>query len=121
MSSRPSEPPPIACTLGAGDFHERLAWIAQLNSGALRSHRRDDLQLVLVYAPEAGDNVRDLIRREQACCAFLTFTLRDTAESVELTIEAPGMAPDAADLVFAPFALKAGATRAGRGCTGAAA
>lgn len=24
-------PPPIACSLDAGDFHDRLTWIAALN------------------------------------------------------------------------------------------
>jgi hypothetical protein len=38
---------PIACSLGVGDYRERLAQIAQLARDALRSHERDGLVLHL--------------------------------------------------------------------------
>ena len=33
--------------------------------------------------------MRELVRREQGCCAFLRFTVREDRDAVRLTIEAP--------------------------------
>jgi hypothetical protein len=98
-----SEPAPIACTLGPGDFRQRHAWIADLNRDALRAQHRDGLRLELTYAPAALDRVREMVAREQDCCAFLTFDLQDEADTVRLVIEAPEDARDALDAVFEPF------------------
>jgi hypothetical protein len=35
MPDQTPSTPPIACTLRAGDFKERMAWIAELNEAAL--------------------------------------------------------------------------------------
>ena len=115
MSETLTDPPPIACTLGASDFRDRLAWIAELNATALRGAQRRDLQLELTYAPEALARVRDLVAREQACCAFLIFDVEATATEVRLIITAPEAAREAAETVFAPFA-PASAASAGCGC-----
>ena len=80
----------MACTLAAGDFKERVRWIAGLNRANLRDQRRDGLRLELAYAPEALDQVREMVRREQGCCGYLTFDLRQDVDAVRLTIEAPG-------------------------------
>ena len=117
MTISPSAPPPIACTLAAGNFKERLTWIADLNRASLRNHCRDDLRLQLTYAPEAIDQVREMVRRERDCCAFLTFALRQDADAVRLTIEAPEAAREAADTVFGPF-LGGGADQAACACGG---
>jgi hypothetical protein len=95
---------PIACTLAPGAFLDRLAWVAELQRDALRHLERYDLALVLTYDPAAADRVRELVRREQACCSFLTFDLREAADAVRLTITAPERARLAADLLFAQFA-----------------
>jgi hypothetical protein len=94
---------PIACTLGAGEYADRLAWIAELNRAALRSHRRDGLALVLDYAPDAAPRVRELVAREQACCAFLGFRVEETPAAVRLTVAAPAGAGEALDAIFGPF------------------
>ena len=51
---------PIACTLDAGSFKQRLDWIADLNGRALQASHRDDLTLTLTltYEPSAIDEVR---------------------------------------------------------------
>jgi hypothetical protein len=122
MPATPSEPPPIACTLGAGDFKARLAWIADLNRRALRGARRDDLRLELTYAPEARDDVSLMVRQEEACCAFLAFDLSEEGGAVRVTITAPEEARAAADTVFAPFAPSATASApTGCACCGASA
>lgn len=95
--------PPIACTLAPRALAQRVAWIADLNRAALRSHREERGILVLVYAPDAAGRVADLVRRERGCCAFLHFTLDAAADGVRLTIEAPAEVRDAAAPLFAPF------------------
>ena len=97
------QPAPIACTLRPGDRRQRRAWIAELNRDALCGQRRDGLRLELTYAPAASDRVREMVALEQACCAFLSFDLRQQADSVRLVIEAPEDARDALDAVFASF------------------
>lgn len=115
------EAPPIACTLGAGDFKARLAWIAALNAASLRAERQDGLRLELTYAPEARDQVLELIRREQACCAFLSFALDEDPSGLRLTVEAPEAVRDGVDAVFEPFRSKVTAMSGCGCCAGAAA
>lgn len=103
MTATTSEPAPVACTLGTRDFRQRLAWIADLNRDALRAQRRDGLRLELTYARAALDRVREMVAREQDCCAFLTFHLQQEPDTVRLVIEAPEDARDALDAVFEPF------------------
>jgi hypothetical protein len=59
--------------------------------------------LHLTFAPEARADVEDLVRKEQACCAFLDFELNATSEAVELTITVPERAADSAEHLLAPF------------------
>jgi hypothetical protein len=94
---------PIVCTLGPGDYKERLAWIADLARDGLHSSRRDDLRLELTYAPNVADRVRELVGKEQVCCAFLDFELAEFDEGVRLTITAPERARDVADALFEQF------------------
>lgn len=94
---------PIACTLGPGEFDDRLASIAALNREALLHHERRDLVLELRYAPEARSRVRQLVRSEQKCCAFLRFHLNESTHEVRLTITAPKEVREAADMLFEKF------------------
>jgi hypothetical protein len=98
-----SESPPIACTLGSGDFKDRIGWIRELSARSLRSHRRDGLSLDLTYDRSAATDVHDLVRREQACCGFLRFDVRESVDAVHLAITAPPEAQTAADELFAHF------------------
>lgn len=94
----------IACTLGASDFKERVAGIRSLASRSLHHAKRAPLSLKLIYGREALEEVNDLMRKEQACCAFLTFDLKNDPREVVLTITAPKAAAEAADLLFDHFA-----------------
>jgi hypothetical protein len=98
-----SEAPPIACTLDIADFKERLDWITDLNRAALLDIRRDGLRLELTYRPQAVEDVGELVRREQLCCAFLHFDLRADDDAVRLFVTASEEARQAAELVFEPF------------------
>lgn len=95
---------PIACTLQAGDYKDRLALIAEVARDGLLGVRRKDLQLELSYASSVANRVREMVGKEQACCAFLTFELSETDEGVRLTITAPERARDVADALFEQFA-----------------
>jgi hypothetical protein len=94
---------PIACTLQGRNYQERLAWIAALARDGLRSHARKDLMLDLKYAPEVAARVREMVRREEECCAFLAFELTEASGEVGLTITAPQHAREAADVLFEQF------------------
>jgi hypothetical protein len=94
---------PLACSLEAGALAERLAWIAELSREALRSHRRDGLTLHLAYDAGASERVRELVRRESACCGFLSFDLTEHGDRIELVVTAPEAAGAQIDLLFEHF------------------
>lgn len=108
--------PPIACTLDTGAFKDRITWIADLNARSLTSSQRNDLTLTLEYRPSARDDVRELVRGERACCAFLDFDLAERADKLILTIIAPETARAAADMLFEQFEGKSTTTVSSCGC-----
>lgn len=73
------------------------------NAAALRHHRRDDLRLELTYASEASDQVREMVRREQECCAFLAFDVREEPDAIRVVIAVPEVAREVVDTVLEPF------------------
>jgi hypothetical protein len=95
---------PIACSLSGDDFRERAVWIRQLARSSLRRADRKPLSLALTYDPAALDDVRELVRREQTCCAFLDFSLSQDSNGVHLTVTAPQNAREAAEILFDHFA-----------------
>ncbi len=103
-ASGADEKPPIACTLTGDDFAQRTAWIRQLASDHLSAVRRTPLSLELTYAPAAAAKVRDMVRKEQVCCAFLKFDLREAKNGIHLTVTAPEEAREAVDMLFDHFA-----------------
>jgi hypothetical protein len=109
MSSR--DETPIACTLGGNDYHERLAWIAQLNRDGLQSHRREAMTLELRYAAAVRDRVHELVRQEAECCAFLRFAVNECADQVSVTITVPERAREIAGDLLAPFVPSGSAER----------
>jgi hypothetical protein len=102
------EQQPIACTLSGEARQDRFAWITTLVRDALRGSERDDLMLRLRFAPEAVQRIRDMVRKEQACCSSLTFEMDERPEEVWLTIRAPEAARAAVDALFAQFTVSAG-------------
>lgn len=104
--------PPIACTLGAGDFKARIAWLADLSARALTGHRRDGLVLHLQYLGDAHEEVEDLVRQERDCCGFLDFQVRQDGAFVNLAITAPAEAAVAAETLFNDFVANAPEGRA---------
>ena len=96
---------PVACTLQSGDYRERLAWIADMARDGLVEVRREDLHLELTYAPRVAERVREMVRREQQCCAFLNFELSETDDGVRLAITAPERARDVSNALFEQYVL----------------
>ncbi len=94
---------PIACTLGGNAYHERLAWIAQLNREGLQSCRQVAMTLELRYAAAVRDRVHQLVRQEADCCAFLGFAIDESADHVSVTITVPERAAEIAGDLLAPF------------------
>jgi hypothetical protein len=103
MNAHESPTEPIACTLGAGAYRERLAWIADLNRSALQTARRDGARLILTYDLRVAVRVREMIRRVQECCAFLAFELNEDEKELTLAITGPQAARDALAALFDPF------------------
>jgi hypothetical protein len=98
------ESAPIACTLTQGDFTQRVQWIQNLARDSLIDVRRDALALHLHYEAAAAAHVREMVQKEQACCGFLRFDLREDSRGVHLTITAPEQAREAATELFRHFA-----------------
>lgn len=90
----------IACTLQTDDFRDRATWIRGIAERHLRESIRSPLTLYLVFAKEAADDIREMVRKEQECCAFLRFDLSVADDAVHLLITAP----EAADVLFDHFA-----------------
>jgi hypothetical protein len=103
MKSTATGNQPIACTLIEGDFRDRLAWIAGVTRDTLRGYERADLTLTLRYAGAAVQRIQEMVRKERACCGFLTFEMCEQADEVWLTIKAPEEARPTADGLFEPF------------------
>src|SRR6516162_6500505 len=80
---------PIACTLSGEARQDRRAWIDAL-------------------AREAIPRIQDMLRKEQACCGFLTFEMEERPQELWLIIRAPEAARAAADVLFAQFTGSAG-------------
>lgn len=97
------EPVPIACTLDLQAMGPRLAEIQRLTREHLRSHCVDGRTLRLTYAAAAAQRVARIVELERACCAFLDFDIKDSADQVELSITAPEQDGTDAQWIFAQF------------------
>lgn len=94
---------PIACTLSGADMTARFAAIAKLNSDALQAVRRIGLTIELDYDLAAADRVREFVRLEQRCCAFLEFAVHATPDLIRVRVTAPSDAKEAAETIFDQF------------------
>ena len=106
--------PPVACDMtGATDtLAERVDEFRRLFAQALlgRSRTPDSISFRFRAGPGVEDWVRDLARREKACCAFFDFTV--DADSQEVRWEARVADDEAARQALAAFYRLADATGA---------
>lgn len=114
-SPAPAPEGPIACSLHPNDFAGRLDDFRHGVFAHLRGMRRPEpSRLRLILAADAGvERVRDLLVREQACCAFLTFTVTSDSDGGRILadLEVPPEAGPALDGIvrLAELAAPAGA------------
>ncbi len=90
----------IACNLSATEYHDRIAWIEDLNKAALRDYRRDGRRIELGYGASEAVRVREFVQRERQCCPFLEFAVRRGDDRIVVTIVAPPEVGESADALF---------------------
>jgi hypothetical protein len=94
-----NSPLELACSLTPGDYAQRLREFRQLFATSLQESRREPARLYLVLdAARAGeDQVRDLLRREQECCSFFTFSVQASLSVVRVEAAVPDGANECLD------------------------
>ena len=82
---------PIACSLTASDYADRLNEIEAIGrDGLLRVDRGSGPpDLVFREDPEIRTALERMIEAEAACCPFLSFSMRSRGSELVLTIEGP--------------------------------
>lgn len=94
--------PPIACSLSAADYRERLAAISEVGASSLIDVDERPGVTVLRFRSsiETRDQLRTIVSQEAACCAFLDLSLDASDEEIVLTLAAPEEArPIVEDLI----------------------
>ena len=108
-SPAPAPDGPIACTLHPNEYAGRLEDFRQVVFAHLVGMERPEptrLRLILAgdIDPEA---VRELLIREQGCCAFMSFTITPSDEHLVADLEVPAEAGPALDGLVALAELAA--------------
>jgi hypothetical protein len=98
VTTGPDLPP--ACTLDAAAFAERRARWEALAERALAGRESTPGGVRLRYRAEPGvaGELRELVRLEGECCAFLDLRLRDEGGGITLEVSGP---PEAAQVIEA--------------------
>jgi hypothetical protein len=93
LPDRPPPAPPVACDLSGtpGAFAERMAEYRRLFREHLAGRSRTAGGITFRFRADPGveDWVRDLARREKACCAFFHFTVTGGAREVRWDVSVP--------------------------------
>jgi DNA-binding transcriptional MerR regulator len=96
LTAKPAGPgePPIACTLGAGEVHQRLIdWQVALREANRREPIAGGVRVHLPrHTPVAP--LAALIEAEQTCCRFFTFTVTVGIDAISLDVTGPEGAED---------------------------
>jgi hypothetical protein len=95
--------PPIACSLTAADYRQRVADTGDVAREALRERRPIDGGQRLVFQ-ETGDvrgRLEALVEAESSCCPFLTMRLHSDGGRVVLDITGPELAAPIIEELFA--------------------
>jgi DNA-binding transcriptional MerR regulator len=101
LSAAPTEAPAVACTLAPEEMPDRLeAWQRIVTRAHARSRIDGGIRLSFAADPRLAGDIAWVAADEQAWCTFFEFTIRMTAEGVDLDVRAPDAA---APLVTAMF------------------
>ena len=94
--------PPIACSLTAADYRQRVADTGDVAREALRERRPIDGGHRLVFQ-ETGDvrgRLEALVEAEAGCCPFLTMSLHNDGDRLILDITGPELATPIIEELF---------------------
>lgn len=95
----------IACTLGTGeraDRRERWRRLGAHGSGEV-VETATGLRLRLTRSAAVERELRELAELERECCAFATWTVRNSGSDVVLEVDAEGDAVAAVHAMFGSF------------------
>jgi hypothetical protein len=96
------ESPPIACSLSASDYRERLAAITEVGASSLINvdERLAETVMRFRFSSESRDKLQTIVSKEAECCAFLDLSLTTSNDELVLRLVAPDEArPIVDDLV----------------------
>jgi hypothetical protein len=80
---------PIACTLTPAAMADRGEWLRRLGASYLLAGERRDAGLELRFRAAGEGGVREWVRAEQECCAFLSFDLERGDGELRLAVTGP--------------------------------
>lgn len=94
---------PIACSLSADDYAERLAQVERLGRRAFVSATARPGGADITLRDEAGirQEVDAIVAAETSCCPFLTFSTGEAGDSIVLSIDGPVEAAPVVDDLLA--------------------
>jgi hypothetical protein len=97
--------PPIACSLSAEDYRERLAAISEVGSSSLIAVQEGHRETIMRFrhSSQAADRLRTIVAQEGECCTFLDLSLRDVDDELVLTLPAPEEARPIVDDLIRSF------------------
>jgi hypothetical protein len=98
-SPAPAPDGPIACTLPLNEYAGRLQdWRQSVFSHLVGIQRPEPARLRLILAGDTDPEVvRDLLLREQGCCAFLSFTITPGDGQLVADLQVPAEAAPTVD------------------------
>jgi hypothetical protein len=98
-SPAPEPGGPIACTLHPNEYAGRLEDFRQgVFAHLVGMERPEPTRLRLLLASDADpEAVRELLVREQGCCAFMSFTITASGGQLAADLEVPAEAAPALD------------------------
>jgi hypothetical protein len=107
---------PIACTLTAADLHDRQkAWLKIGRYSAGSENVPGGLAVVFDAASGVDASLRELVRLEAECCAWMTFTLERAPGKVVMVVTGAGEEGErGVREAFAPLASAGPQTAGGR-------
>ncbi len=97
---------PIACSLGASDFQQRLSEIAEVGAASLIGREEEGGRHILRFRfdPTTRHRLAQIVAAEAECCSFLDLALTEHDGELILTLAAPAEAQPVVDELAVAFA-----------------